>query len=722
MTAPDNASVFDDFSSDTDLTSVGDDDDDSDQSSNSSPSLSPQRAPESHPSPTSPPSPTSFEPQAVSSVSLASAVPDPTEDDPPPNVSYALPGLASRNPGRGLDCSPASDMNSSEDPAFPSDDNSSDDDDSQMQLIPMCEDPSPSHLSEVHRPSFRNSALFSNVPLEDNDDFTEEGEARESGLQDTEDLSDVPPSSESDSDRESSHLSELDHPDLAEPLSQIVGPYSSSHLREASSTHTEARDPPARSGAGSPRDAGQPSDHTLDDSPDHSLDHHELYGSAASSEQTPGRPDLTSPSMHKGNRYTSDALSAAVLTHFENAPRPQSASSTQMSLTPVESESEEPTDDNGDEEDDEDDDDDRDDEDAAAPPAGNSRSLGPGMRTRQTAAQSGVGTALSPSQGESDVDHEEESLHGEPEDDTDLEALRQEAIKELTRIEEYFVLFREKWYREQMDHLEREYAEVESGEHPQLIKDLKLLESHRENRMMVAKAQQDQIQLSTEKQYQCAIVQADCTFNYYRARTRQELIHDIMLRKHILHQDKRKLDCPDSVSFSWSAPDRSLLNKRRKTIKAELSELMTIREQGGFPACGIPGLSKADIQEDLEALGILRPSERDRTNPRSNRSKGATTEKEADSGVKYANGSGPAALGPLVAAPVRIEGEILLINESQYRKGDRVNIQDSNTTKFLAKLVAVNDAELTFQRTDGSRTRIPLTSLIDGKTTLTPKI
>ncbi|KAL2917257.1 hypothetical protein HK105_203322 [Polyrhizophydium stewartii] len=78
----------------------------------------------------------------------------------------------------------------------------------------------------------------------------------------------------------------------------------------------------------------------------------------------------------------------------------------------------------------------------------------------------------------------------------------------------------------------------------------------------------------------------------------------------------------------------------------------------------------------------------------------------------------PSSTSPLVEVHAR--GGELYLQGHWFKPNDRADLYD-NGAKFTVTVVSIGDTELVVQRTDGSKSRLPLTFLVDGRVQLQPK-
>ncbi|TPX67665.1 hypothetical protein SpCBS45565_g03631 [Spizellomyces sp. 'palustris'] len=311
-----------------------------------------------------------------------------------------------------------------------------------------------------------------------------------------------------------------------------------------------------------------------------------------------------------------------------------------------------------------------------------------------------------------------------PEDD-EQEVFRKEALKTLTDIEHEFARFREKMYQEKIAELEREDAAIRNGSHPVLVSQMRHIEQKKVDRLNAAEARLRLERISFQRQFEAAVSQARTDFICKRGELRRQMIAEIEHKRWKMYDEKRKLESSDSGHPSSLVPDRAACVKRRKALKAELSEWRAIIASGGFPAATISGLSKNEINEDLESIGIQNARSHSGAAGRGKKhgvhngkatADIITSASPSDSiteAMKRANDTSP-------SYEVRSELEMLRYQGTAFRRNDKAYLCDSGS-KYSVKIIGFTSSELLVQRTDGSKTKIPIEQLEDGRMQLQPK-
>ncbi|KAJ3007232.1 Transcriptional regulatory protein [Thoreauomyces humboldtii] len=378
-------------------------------------------------------------------------------------------------------------------------------------------------------------------------------------------------------------------------------------------------------------------------------------------------------------------------------------------------------------------------------------------------------------------------------DDDPQEITRREALQSLTEIEQEFAKFREMMYQEKLAQVEAEEAALEDGTHPLLVSQMLEAEQKKDDRLAAANARLQQEQISFERQFQAALSQAQTDYICRRGEERRRLLAGLDAKRWRMHDERRRMELTEfDISLS-AAPDRSTMLKRRKALKADLIEWKVVIASGGFPAATISGLTRSEINEDLEAIGLVTPkvngsggrvkrrtgpvaipdasfpnttantsathtpaltppTPRPRTNPVSRRPATPISKTKPEPTSLTPPMHPPVLPPPLsqqhhppvhpVPPPqhqqhyhqpylppplqiplprVHIDGDVLHYDDIPYGLADKLFLLDHGA-RIAVKIVSIGNAEVIVQRTDGSKTKIHLEHLKDGRMLLEPKI
>ncbi|KAI8578042.1 hypothetical protein K450DRAFT_248750 [Umbelopsis ramanniana AG] len=343
-------------------------------------------------------------------------------------------------------------------------------------------------------------------------------------------------------------------------------------------------------------------------------------------------------------------------------------------------------------------------------------------------------------------DEEGEDQPPQP-NDHEYQQSHKEALLALTHIEVEFARLRETMYQEKMAELKEEMTLITDGTHPELVSLMEEIESKKRKRMDTAAAWCRYQQLNYRRQYEGFEYQANVHFIHKKNALRRDMINGLNDKRWKLDEERAKLG--ESSPLTGTVPDRAALARHKKVQKAEALELRHLQSALGFPlAPNVLGIGKKDIdddletakkliEEDLEALGLTREAMR---SPMTATQSGSihptavvgTSERlqgKSDNGehtlaeakpVDYQNGSNVIS-PPLNSNPIYIQQGKLQYHNHTFNKGDHFTVVDVNAGRYTAKMLVAHETEIVIQRTDGSKTRLPLAMICEGKYQISTK-
>ncbi|KXS10088.1 hypothetical protein M427DRAFT_37896 [Gonapodya prolifera JEL478] len=188
----------------------------------------------------------------------------------------------------------------------------------------------------------------------------------------------------------------------------------------------------------------------------------------------------------------------------------------------------------------------------------------------------------------------------------EFEGKRKRALQLMTDIELVFAKLREKIYKEKMQAIEAEEIKVRDGSHPEITQRLRDMEVRKDYQLSRLAAWKERSILYVEGTWKDRRRRAHGHYKSLRRDLRDRLAEEAVSKRWKAAEEGRRMDEVLS-GVSHDSPDRSVLAKRRKLHRAEASELSRIqRDRQGFPASLISGLSKTEMTEDLDKLGIAK--------------------------------------------------------------------------------------------------------------------
>ncbi|OZJ06290.1 hypothetical protein BZG36_00774 [Bifiguratus adelaidae] len=298
---------------------------------------------------------------------------------------------------------------------------------------------------------------------------------------------------------------------------------------------------------------------------------------------------------------------------------------------------------------------------------------------------------------EEEVQEESEEGTGTAEDEDDIEYQKKHkaALEALTSIELEFAKLREKVYEERQKELDQEKRMILDGTHPELNAMMAEIDDKRKNKLKLADAWHRYRAWCCDRQLEGAKYLARRSAMDRRAALRREMMEKLNKCRWDLEEERTKLN--DILADFELVPDKAAMQCVRKYWKTEAQDVKSMRDTTGFPLPpNVSGASERDIVEDFEALEYARmmppPPQAPGNLPLSHWDRLHT---EPDN--------------------VFIDQGHLWYHDQLFRKGDGIMVVDPNGGRFSAKLLTIGESEIVVQRTDGSKSRIPITAIRDGK-------
>ncbi|CAB4413222.1 unnamed protein product [Rhizophagus irregularis] len=295
---------------------------------------------------------------------------------------------------------------------------------------------------------------------------------------------------------------------------------------------------------------------------------------------------------------------------------------------------------------------------------------------------------------------------GEPDEN---EKPRAEVQSDMKKVEIEFAQLRDQFYREQIGELEKEVDMINQGTHHELISRMKEIEQKKKRRLEIAESRKRYQVIHCQKQYEEAEYMAECEFMSDKFETKRKKLDDMESRKWQMIREKNRLDVLGRIECS--GPDHNQLAHRKSKKLTNVAELKYLQAYG-FPAASmLDSLDKSEIDEDLILLGIAREDEAQ-----------AVATLSSSLSPKINTISGPPILDSCnntslseADNDIYAEGDKFLYFGRWFTKGDQVIISDSSGGRYTAKFVTATESEVVIQRPDGSKTRLQMNLLKEGK-------
>ncbi|CAG8551118.1 3043_t:CDS:10 [Cetraspora pellucida] len=271
---------------------------------------------------------------------------------------------------------------------------------------------------------------------------------------------------------------------------------------------------------------------------------------------------------------------------------------------------------------------------------------------------------------------------------------RVEVQEDLKVIERDFVQLRDQLYREQIQELDKEIAEIKQGVHPDQISCMDEIDKKRRKRSEITSSRKRYQELHCQRQYEESEYRTNRQFLSDRYALKRHILDDLENRRFKLIREKNNLD--DSSRIEYVAPEQNYLKQLQEQRLHILKELKYLQDNHGFPADILfirkKPLHADDIDEDFALMGISKET------------------------LVQVHDPSPLSTSPQIKYPdASPSGDRFLHSGQFFKKGDAVLVIDSTSGRYTAKFLAATDSEVVIQRPDGSKTRLQMNLLKEGK-------
>ncbi|XP_062850305.1 breast cancer metastasis-suppressor 1 isoform X2 [Trichomycterus rosablanca] len=305
-----------------------------------------------------------------------------------------------------------------------------------------------------------------------------------------------------------------------------------------------------------------------------------------------------------------------------------------------------------------------------------------GGEAEETMEESGEERDSDLEESEAEEEEEEEEESSEI-DDEDCERRRMECLDEMSDLEKQFLELKEKLFRERLDQVKLKLDEVLTGKAGEYREPLAALQKNMQLRTQVAGVYKELCLQVIKHKHECEIQGAKQHLESERNLLFDTMKAELLEKIRRLEEDRQNVDI---TSEWWS--DEGKIKKCKK--KSQLSH----QERKKKPAL-VSGpyivymLSDIDILEDWTAI---------------KKAKAALMplKKKSDSHQ----------------LSVRCEGGTLLYEGERFTKGNTVLLEVSDESPAQAVITAISAGEVWFKRPDGSKTKIFISQLQKGKSTI----
>ncbi|KAG0029757.1 Transcriptional regulatory protein [Podila clonocystis] len=333
-------------------------------------------------------------------------------------------------------------------------------------------------------------------------------------------------------------------------------------------------------------------------------------------------------------------------------------------------------------------------------------------------------------------DDEEEETHEDEEEDLEAKQVHKEALEALTSIEVEFATLRDRMYDERMLELDREVEMINAGTHPELSSLMREIHEKREQRLQIARAWRTHKGEIAQCQFEIAEYQAHCTFQSSRRNTRAELTRELGHQQRTLILDLARMTSDRKRKVTV---DKVVLVKTRKQKRIEANNLSLISERRGFPINNpLRMVTTTELDEDFSAMGLSRPLAATIVNiesrpqipaqrtvghvvPTSVAHPPAPHQHGPMSGSKWAQSQNDYSTGDEKEVEIHSDAPRCNVDGIWYKPNDAVVVLDAALGKYSAKYLYLSNDEILLQKTDGSKTRLPLNLFRSKKLYMQPR-
>ncbi|KAF9302417.1 hypothetical protein BGZ74_005387 [Mortierella antarctica] len=333
-------------------------------------------------------------------------------------------------------------------------------------------------------------------------------------------------------------------------------------------------------------------------------------------------------------------------------------------------------------------------------------------------------------------DEEEEEAHEDEEEDLEAKQVHREALEALTSIEVEFATLRDRMYDERMLELDREVDMINLGTHPELSSLMREIHEKREQRLQIARAWRTHKGEIAQCQFEIAEYQAHCTFQASRRNTRADLTRELGHRQRTLILDLTRMTNDRKRKVM---ADKVVLVKARKQKRIEANNLSLISERRGFPVNSpLRMVTTTELDEDFSAMGLSRPVAATIVNiesraqmlaqrpvgqvvPTSVTHTPAPHQHGPMSGSKWAQSQNEYSTGDEKEVEIHSDAPRCNVDGIWYKPNDAVVVLDAALGKYSAKYLYLSNDEILLQKTDGSKTRLPLNMFRSKKLYMQPR-
>lgn len=272
---------------------------------------------------------------------------------------------------------------------------------------------------------------------------------------------------------------------------------------------------------------------------------------------------------------------------------------------------------------------------------------------------------------------------------------------DMAKLEEEFTEMKEQMYQEKLQDFKQQLQNLNGGKHPEYMKRLNKLDVLRSERLLIAEiCKKYEIEL-IEKEYVREQKAAQEEYEQKKVELKKTLLNDLQEKKKVIESERISMELTgDSVEVK-PAVTRKLRRRPNDPLPAPEKRRKTSPQINYM-------LDEKEILEDLKALNKLVslpgevPSSQSRSENKTGNSRIKTSGNGSHSEISY----------PL---EVRSEDGKLLYDKKWFHKGCSVVVETRENGRYSGSLHSIGQSEIWIKKTDNTKVRVYISSLVKGK-------
>ncbi|EDO44590.1 predicted protein [Nematostella vectensis] len=275
---------------------------------------------------------------------------------------------------------------------------------------------------------------------------------------------------------------------------------------------------------------------------------------------------------------------------------------------------------------------------------------------------------------------------------------------DMAKLEEEFTEMKEQMYQEKLQDFKNQLQQLKSGKHQEYLKRLNKLEKIKDDRLVISEiCRKYEIEL-VEKEYIREKQAVQQEYENKKVELKDTLMSELLEKKKTIENERVTMELTgDSVEIK-PAVTRKLRRRPNEPLPAPEKRRKTSPQINYL-------LDEQDIMDDLRALNKLVLPMESRSN-----SPAPSLTKSSNSRIKGGNSGNSVDMGD-----VRIEDGKLYYDKKWFSKGTSIIVENRENGKYSGTLSSVGQAEIWVKKTDNTKAKIYLSSLLKGKFTLRKK-